>query len=121
MTSAGSPSPSPTRSGPSASTWTDSGSRSASTCPWATADAGCRWRPPGRPWPVALVAAGDGARSGSTTGITFATSDADADHSALVGRGVDADELLRWPGVPPMFIVRDPDGNQLKIMEDALR
>jgi hypothetical protein len=32
---------------------------------------------------------------------------------------VDTDELLRWPGVPTMFIFRDQDGNQLKIMETA--
>jgi hypothetical protein len=29
--------------------------------------------------------------------------------------------LLRWPGVPLMFVVRDPDGNQIKIMESAPR
>ena len=71
--------------------------------------------------PVALVAAGDDAPVGVDTGITFATSDAEADHSALLRGGVDVDELLHWPGVPTMFIVRDPDGNQLKIMEDAPR
>ena len=84
-------------------------------------DAG-RWvqvAPHGGRVPVALVAAGDGVPVGVDTGVTFATSDAEADHSALVGHGVDVDELLHWPGVPAMFIVRDPDGNQLKIMEDA--
>ena len=35
--------------------------------------------------------------------------------------GVDTDGLLRWPGVPLMFMARDPDGNQLKIMERAPR
>jgi predicted enzyme related to lactoylglutathione lyase len=69
--------------------------------------------------PVALVTAGPGAPVGVDARITFATSDAEADHSTLVGRGVDVDEVLHWPGVPTMFIVRDPDGNQLKIMEDA--
>jgi lactoylglutathione lyase len=85
---------------------------------------GGRWvqvAPRGGRVPVALVAAGDGAPVGVDTGITFATSDAEADHSALVGCGVDVDELLHWPGVPAMFIVRDADGNQLKIMEDAPR
>jgi catechol 2,3-dioxygenase-like lactoylglutathione lyase family enzyme len=85
---------------------------------------GGRWvqvAPRGGRVPVALVAAGDGAPVGVDTGITLATSDAASDHSALVGCGVDVDELLHWPGVPAMFIVRDPDGNQLKIMEDAPR
>jgi hypothetical protein len=26
------------------------------------------------------------------------------------------DELLRWPGVPPMFAFRDQDGNGLEIV-----
>ena len=85
---------------------------------------GGRWvqvAPRGGRVAVALVAAGDGDPVAVDTGITFATSDAEDDHSALVGCGVDADELLHWPGVPTMFIVRDPDGNQLKIMEDAPR
>jgi catechol 2,3-dioxygenase-like lactoylglutathione lyase family enzyme len=25
--------------------------------------------------------------------------------------------VLRWPGVPPMFAFRDPDGNGLEIIE----
>jgi catechol 2,3-dioxygenase-like lactoylglutathione lyase family enzyme len=81
---------------------------------------GGRWvqvAPPGGRVPVALVAAGDGAAVGVDTGITFATSDAEGDHVRLAWAGVDADPLLRWPGVPAMFILRDPDGNQLKVME----
>ena len=34
-------------------------------------------------------------------------------------KGVDVDELLRWPGVPIMFSFRDEDGNRLKIIESA--
>jgi lactoylglutathione lyase len=26
-------------------------------------------------------------------------------------------DVLRWPGVPPMFVFRDPDGNRLEIIE----
>ncbi len=81
---------------------------------------GGRWlqvAPVGGRVPVALVAAGADGKVGVDSGITFATSDAEADHAALSGAGVDTDELLRWPGVPLMFIVRDPDGNQLKVME----
>jgi catechol 2,3-dioxygenase-like lactoylglutathione lyase family enzyme len=83
---------------------------------------GGRWvqvAPPGGRVPIALVAAGEGGLVGVDTGITFATSDAETDHASLVWRGVDTDELLHWPGVPAMFIFRDQDGNQLKIMETA--
>jgi catechol 2,3-dioxygenase-like lactoylglutathione lyase family enzyme len=85
---------------------------------------GGRWlqiAPQGGRVPVALVAAGEGGRVGVDTGITFTTGDAEADHAALAWAGADTDPLLRWPGVPLMFIVRDPDGNQLKIMESAPR
>jgi hypothetical protein len=27
-------------------------------------------------------------------------------------------ELLNWPGVPPMFGFRDPDGNGLELVEE---
>ncbi|MGN6206696.1 VOC family protein [Humibacter sp.] len=52
-------------------------------------------------------------------GIRFSTDDIDAALSALVDRGVDADEILRWPGVPAMFAFRDPDGNAFSITELA--
>lgn len=80
---------------------------------------GGRWvqvAPPGAAVSVALVA---GARVGSDTGITLSSRDAGADHEALASAGVHVDELLRWPGVPPMFTFRDVDGNQLKIMQVA--
>jgi len=52
---------------------------------------------------------------GSTAGteVSFATSDAVAEHTALLRRGVDVDpELIRMGDyVPPMFTFRDPDGN----------
>jgi catechol 2,3-dioxygenase-like lactoylglutathione lyase family enzyme len=83
---------------------------------------GGRWvqvAAPGGRVPLALAVAGDGVPVGVDTGITFATTDAETDHASLVSRGVDTDELLRWPGVPAMFIFRDQDGNQLKIMETA--
>ena len=83
---------------------------------------GGRWlqvAPPGGRVPIALVSAGDGVPVGVDTGITFATTDAETDHGSLVWRGVDTDEVLHWPGVPAMFIFRDQDGNQLKVMETA--
>ena len=83
---------------------------------------GGRWlqvAPPGGRVPIALVSAGDGVPVGVDTGITFATTDAETDHGSLVWRGVDTDEVLHWPGVHAMFIFRDQDGNQLKVMETA--
>ena len=47
------------------------------------------------------------------------TSNADANRSDLVAHGVDADDVLRWPGVPPMFAFRDQDGNGLEIVEES--
>jgi catechol 2,3-dioxygenase-like lactoylglutathione lyase family enzyme len=80
---------------------------------------GGRWiqvAPPAATTTVALVAAGDRAPVGLDTGISFTTSDAEAAHADLRGRGVDVDELLRWPGVPAMFAFRDEDGNGLKMI-----
>jgi lactoylglutathione lyase len=49
--------------------------------------------------------------------IRFTTDDAAAAHAALNAAGVDTDEILQWPGVPPMFAFRDPDGNAFSITE----
>jgi catechol 2,3-dioxygenase-like lactoylglutathione lyase family enzyme len=55
---------------------------------------------------------------GVDTGIRLTTDDAESDHAALLAHGVDVDaEILRWPGVPPMFTLRDPDGNHLYIVQ----
>ena len=84
--------------------------------------AGKRWlevAPPGAPTTIALVASDDGPPSGVETGIRLTTEDADADHATLRSRGVDADEILRWDGVPPMFRFRDQDGNGLVIVEQG--
>ena len=82
---------------------------------------GGRWimvAPPSATTMVALVAATDAIPAGVETGIRFMTTDAEADHAALRASGVDADELLRWPGVPPMFAFRDQDGNGMEVVED---
>jgi catechol 2,3-dioxygenase-like lactoylglutathione lyase family enzyme len=52
-------------------------------------------------------------------GIRFTTDDAEAARAALLAAGVDADEIMRWPGVPAMFAFRDPDGNAFSITETA--
>ena len=57
----------------------------------------------------------------SQTGICLDTSDVDADHAALKAAGADVDdEVSRYGGpVPPMFWVRDPDGNSLIIVQPS--
>ena len=56
---------------------------------------------------------------GADTGICIDTTDIDADHAALKAAGADVDdEVSRFGGpVPPMFWVRDPDGNSLIIVQ----
>jgi lactoylglutathione lyase len=68
---------------------------------------------------IALVAAKPDAPAGHETGIRLCTPDADALHGHLLGHGVSTDEVLRWPGVPPMFAFRDLDGNGLEIVQDS--
>ncbi len=79
---------------------------------------GARWievAPAGATTTIALAPPGGGA-TGVDTGIRLATSDCEAHHGALLARGVDVGEILRWPGVPPMFSLRDPDGNTLYVV-----
>jgi catechol 2,3-dioxygenase-like lactoylglutathione lyase family enzyme len=81
---------------------------------------GDRWVevvPPGTSVSIALERAHEGRPAGVETGLRLTTPDADAAHTALRSRGVDADDVLRWPGVPPMFAFRDQDGNGLEIVE----
>ena len=66
---------------------------------------------------IALVAASNSIPAGVETGIRFTTADADADFAYLRANGVDVDDVLRWPGVPAMFAVRDQDGNGFEIVE----
>jgi predicted enzyme related to lactoylglutathione lyase len=84
---------------------------------------GGRWievAAPGATTTIALAAAQNGTATGVDTGIRFSTGDAAADHATLSAAGVDVDaEVLRFPGVPPMFSFRDPDGNTLYVVEQA--
>jgi catechol 2,3-dioxygenase-like lactoylglutathione lyase family enzyme len=63
--------------------------------------------PPGKP------------AGGGETGIILDTTDVGADHAALKAAGADVDEEISRMGgpVPPMFWVRDPDGNSLIIVQ----
>lgn len=81
---------------------------------------GFRWievAPPGAATSVALVAAGDGLPAGIDTGIRLTTTDAAGDHATLTAAGASTGEFLAWEGVPPMFSLRDVDGNTLYVME----
>jgi lactoylglutathione lyase len=83
---------------------------------------GRRWievAPAGASTSIALVAAHDGVPAGVETGIRLTALHVDANHAALRERGVDADDILRWEGVPPMFAFRDQDGNGLEIVEQS--
>ena len=81
---------------------------------------GFRWievAPPGSATSIALVAASDTLPSGVDTGIRLVMTDAEAEHASMVDNGVDVDEVLRWPNVPAMFSLRDPDGNTYYLAE----
>jgi catechol 2,3-dioxygenase-like lactoylglutathione lyase family enzyme len=96
---------------------------------------GERWvevAPVGAPTQVTLVAARAGRPAGVETGIALNSSDVEADHAELREHGVDVDAAIlrqgdtpvEWAGgvlagIPPMFRVRDPDGNSLLIAQGA--
>jgi catechol 2,3-dioxygenase-like lactoylglutathione lyase family enzyme len=69
---------------------------------------------------IALVGTGPELPTGVDTGIRLATDDARAAHAAVEAAGLDAGELLDWPGVPPMFSFVDPDGNRFYVSETTV-
>jgi catechol 2,3-dioxygenase-like lactoylglutathione lyase family enzyme len=83
---------------------------------------GDRWvdvAPPGAVTTLALVPPREGNPVGIETRVGLTTEDVDADHAELKARGVDVDDEVMRMGdpVPPMFFLRDPDGNVLFIVE----
>jgi predicted enzyme related to lactoylglutathione lyase len=77
---------------------------------------------PGTETNIALAPPPQGTPAGGQqTGICLDTDDVDADHAALKAAGADVDdEVSRYGGpVPPMFWVRDPDGNSLIVVQPA--
>ena len=79
---------------------------------------GARWVevvPPGSPVSLVLLTEA----GGMPIGPRFGTADADAAHARLSAAGTDVDEVLRMEVAPPMFTLRDPDGNLLVLIEDA--
>ena len=79
-----------------------------------------RWlevAPPGSRARLALNPPMQGEPGGGAIGVE--ASDVQAEHarlSAIEGLDVDA-ELIRVPGAPLMFMLRDPDGNHVVIVE----
>jgi catechol 2,3-dioxygenase-like lactoylglutathione lyase family enzyme len=75
---------------------------------------------PGKDTTIALAPPPQGKETGGKeTGIILDSSDVDADHATLRAAGVDVDdEVTRFGGpVPPMFWLRDPEGNSLIIVQ----
>ena len=86
---------------------------------------GLRWleiAPPGATTTIALVASDSGVPevTPSDTGIRLTTRNTEADRANLQARGVDldADVNRMGDGVPPMFLLRDPDGNRFVVVEE---
>ena len=81
-----------------------------------------RWlevAPPGSTARLALNPPMSGSPGGSAIGVE--TADVAAEHERLkaIG-GVDVDpELMSAPGAPPMFSLRDPDGNHIWVVQAA--
>ena len=84
--------------------------RSGENFRWVTVAA------PGASTSVALIAGPD---TGADTGIRFMVPDAETEYTAMRQRGIDVGDLLRWPGVPPMFEFKDQDGNRFVIIEGS--
>jgi catechol 2,3-dioxygenase-like lactoylglutathione lyase family enzyme len=93
---------------------------------------GERWvevLPPGGGVALALVAERDGATAGVEMRIALQTDDLEADYARYRQAGVDVDPILRegdppqrWAGallggIPPMFVLRDPDGNSFVVVQ----
>ena len=86
---------------------------------------GMRWVEvalPGTPTTIALAPPPqDQEAGGGQTGICLDTSDVDGDHAALKAAGIDVDDEVSRYGdpVPPMFWLRDLDGNSLIVVQPS--
>jgi len=96
---------------------------------------GERWvevAPPGAATQITLAQAREDRAAGIETGVALTSADVDADHAELLDKGVDVDAailregdpVVRWAGavqaaIPPMFRLRDPDGNSFLIVAGA--
>ena len=82
---------------------------------------GMRWievAPAGAQTSIALPPLGN-LTPGVDTGIRLAIDNAERTNAELKAKGVDVDDVLDFgPGVPPMFSLRDPDGNTLYMVQE---
>ena len=84
---------------------------------------GYRWvevGPPGHDTTIAVMPPPEGQEAGGKqTGICLQTAEVDALHAELKARGVDVDAEVSRMGdpVPPLFWLRDPEGNTLMVVE----
>ena len=88
----------------------------------ATFGPGLRWvevAPAGSATTVALAPLPEGKTGAVDTGVRLGAADVAAAHAELRSQGVDVDDILLVPGVPPMFSLRDPEGNTLYVVETA--
>jgi catechol 2,3-dioxygenase-like lactoylglutathione lyase family enzyme len=82
-----------------------------------------RWvevAPPGSGTVIAIAPPGpEGTAGGRETGISLQTDDIDGLHGRLRAAGVDVDADISRMGdpIPPMFWLRDPEGNVLLVVE----
>ena len=80
-----------------------------------------RWievAPRGASTSIALNAK-DGPDVAADTGIRLTVPDAEAEHAAMLDRGVKVGDVLHFDGVPPMYTFDDPDGNRFYVVEDS--
>ena len=76
----------------------------------------------GTPTTIAIAPPPQGQEAGgSQTGIILDSTDLEADHATLKAAGVDVDQEITAYGdpVPPMFWLRDPDGNSLIVVQPS--
>lgn len=78
-----------------------------------------RWvevAPPGSTARLALNRAMEGQQPGGA-GIGIETPDADAEFARLQALGVASDPPMDVPGAPKLFMLQDPDGNHIAVVE----
>jgi catechol 2,3-dioxygenase-like lactoylglutathione lyase family enzyme len=94
---------------------------------------GERWvevAPAGAATQITLVQPREGEIAGIETRLALSSEDVEADNAGLLARGVDVDQevlregdpAVRWggailAGIPPMVLLRDPDGNSFLIVQ----
>ena len=86
--------------------------------PYGESDRWVEVAPAGAATTIALVPPRQGQQVGVPTNIGLTTDDVDADHARLKEAGADIDDVMRMGDpVPPMFFLRDQDGNTLFVVE----